>query len=150
MEVNEEHVSTLLSMGFPSESEVRRALRLGKNDLNEAVAFLTNEAPGSSFDTLEELDVEMKDDQANKQATTSPVYGPAPPPSYDEVVDHEQKEVSKPEDGAEENSEESNEFPVTNLYELEGRVFTDNWSIPYKREESLGKCLIAATRFAAN
>ena len=40
------------------------------------------------------------------------------------------------------------EFPVTNLYELEGRVFTDSWSIPYKKEESLGKCLIAATRLA--
>ena len=25
----------------------------------------------------------------------------------------------------------------------------DNWSIPYKREESLGKCLVAATKLAA-
>ena len=40
------------------------------------------------------------------------------------------------------------EFPTTNLYELENRVFTDHWSIPYKREESLGKCLIAATCLA--
>ena len=40
------------------------------------------------------------------------------------------------------------EFPVTNLYELEGRVFAEHWSIPYKKEESLGKCLIAATRLA--
>ena len=46
--------------------------------------------------------------------------------------------------------EESNslEFPVTNLYELEGRVFTEMWNIPYKREELLGRCLIAATRLA--
>jgi len=42
----------------------------------------------------------------------------------------------------------SMEFPTTNLYELESRVFTDHWSIPYKREESLGKCLIAATCLA--
>ena len=42
----------------------------------------------------------------------------------------------------------SKEFPATNLYELEGRVFTDQWSIPYKKEESLGKCLIASARFA--
>lgn len=34
------------------------------------------------------------------------------------------------------------------LYELENRVFTESWSIPYKREESLGRCLIAATRLA--
>lgn len=40
------------------------------------------------------------------------------------------------------------EFPTTNLYELESRVFTDHWSIPYKREESLGKCLIASTGLA--
>lgn len=40
------------------------------------------------------------------------------------------------------------EFPVTNLYELEGRVFAEHWSIPYKKEESLGKCLLAATRLA--
>uniref|UniRef100_H3DJS3 ubiquitinyl hydrolase 1 n=1 Tax=Tetraodon nigroviridis TaxID=99883 RepID=H3DJS3_TETNG len=39
-------------------------------------------------------------------------------------------------------------FPTTNLYELESRVFTDHWSIPYKREESLGKCLIASTCLA--
>lgn len=40
------------------------------------------------------------------------------------------------------------EFPTTNLYELESRVFTDHWSIPYKREESLGKCLIASASLA--
>ena len=40
------------------------------------------------------------------------------------------------------------EFPVTNLYELEGRVFAEHWSIPYKKEESLGKCLISAATLA--
>lgn len=48
----------------------------------------------------------------------------------------------------EESQEASKEFPTTNLYELESRVFTDQWSIPYKKEESLGKCLIASTRLA--
>ena len=53
---------------------------------------------------------------------------------------------SKP---AEEGNDDSSlEFPYSNLYELEGRVFTESWSIPYKREESLGKCLIAASRLA--
>ena len=50
--------------------------------------------------------------------------------------------------GAGEAANNSMEFPVTNLYELDSRVFQDNWSIPYKREESLGKCLVAATRLA--
>ena len=27
-------------------------------------------------------------------------------------------------------------------------MFTESWSIPYKREESLGRCLIAATKLA--
>ena len=40
------------------------------------------------------------------------------------------------------------EFPVSYLYELEDRVFTEEWSIPYKKEESLGKCLLATTRLA--
>ena len=47
-----------------------------------------------------------------------------------------------------EESMDSSDFPVTNLYELESRIFTDHWSIPYKREESLGKCLISATKLA--
>ena len=29
------------------------------------------------------------------------------------------------------------------------KVFQDNWSILYKRDESLGKCLVAATKLAA-
>ena len=56
----------------------------------------------------------------------------------------------EPTNGEDCGMEESNslEFPVTNLYELEGRVFTEMWNIPYKKEESLGRCLIAATRLA--
>ena len=86
MDANEEHVKTLLSMGFPSEPEIRKALRLGKNDLNEAVAYLTNEHPSSSYDALDDLDVEMKDTTSRALV---PAYGPAPPPSYDEVVEPE-------------------------------------------------------------
>lgn len=82
MEVDEGNVQTLLSMGFPSETEVRRALRLAKNDLNDAVAYLTNDHPTSSYDTLD--DVEMKEIQSNR--STQPVYGPSLPPSYDEAV----------------------------------------------------------------
>ena len=44
--------------------------------------------------------------------------------------------------------EEIFEFPVANLYELENRVFTESWSIPYKKEESLGRCLLAAIHLA--
>ena len=39
-------------------------------------------------------------------------------------------------------------FPIENLYELEDRVFTEEWSIPYKKDESLAICLVAATKLA--
>jgi hypothetical protein len=55
---------------------------LANNDLNEAVAYLTNDHPTSSYDTLDDIDVEMKE----LPRATQPIYGPAPPPSYEEVV----------------------------------------------------------------
>lgn len=84
-------MKTLLAMGFPSVDDVRKALRLGKNDLNEAVAILTNEHPSSSYDTVDELDVEMKDVRYQPSSVTIqlPVYGPSLPPSYDEAVETE-------------------------------------------------------------
>lgn len=141
MEVEEEHVHTLLSMGFP-ESEIRRALRRAKNDLNEAVAYLTNDQTLPS-DWEEVDDVEMKDIHSRPSQT---MYSPSPPPSYDDVHAMEKTDENGENGGTEE--ENPLEFPVTNLYELEGRVFAEHWSIPYKKEESLGKCLIAATRLA--
>ena len=118
----DENISTLLAMGFPDIPEIKRALRLAKNDLNEAVAILTNEQPLSSYGTMTDLslDVDMKQ---YPSAEATDING--------------------------EGSNDNNmEFPVTNLYELDTRVFQDNWSIPYKREESLGKCLIGATKLA--
>ena len=83
MEVDQDHVQTLLSMGFPNESDVRKALRLAKNSLNDAVAILTNDHPTTNFDTLDEIDVEMKD---LAKGSSDPVYGPNLPPTYDEAV----------------------------------------------------------------
>lgn len=51
-------------------------------------------------------------------------------------------------EGENEGAPKSLEFPATHLYNLEERVFTSQWNIPYKREESLGRCLLAATRLA--
>ena len=93
MDISEDHVQTLLAMGFPSESEIRRALKLGKNDLSEAVAILTNETSCTTYDTLDDLDVEMKDIESGS-APQGPVYGPSLPPSYDEVVEPQRSPVS--------------------------------------------------------
>ena len=38
------------------------------------------------------------------------------------------------------------EFPLTHFYELEGRVHTEQWSIPYKRDESLAVCMVATIK----
>ena len=91
MEVNEEYVQTLLDMGFPSDVDIRRALRAGKNDLSEAVAILTDDNRPTGFDTLSELDVEMKETQTavSHEASSSGAGAAAPlggpPPSYDEA-----------------------------------------------------------------
>ncbi|XP_071800380.1 ubiquitin carboxyl-terminal hydrolase 24-like isoform X2 [Asterias amurensis] len=156
MDPNEDSLQMLIGMGFSDLTEIKRALSLSKNDLNEAVAILTNEQPGSSYDTVDEV-VEMKDrggsgkskgDRPDQVRFSDPA-----PPSYDEAVEPDEGAKVSPEQstmdtGEDPNAETSKEFPATNLYELEGRVFTDQWSIPYKKEESLGKCLIAAARFA--
>jgi len=94
MEVNEVNVQTLLDMGFPSDVDIRRALRLGKNDLSEAVAILTDDNHSTGFDTLPELDAELKETQTSvsHEASSNPVGASTvaiplggPPPSYDEA-----------------------------------------------------------------
>ena len=85
MEPSEENMKTLMSMGFADVTQMKRALRLAKNDVNEAVAILTNEQPGGSYDTLDE--VEMKDlGKGNKTDDGRSAPDP-PPPSYDEAVE---------------------------------------------------------------
>ncbi|KAM5148138.1 ubiquitin carboxyl-terminal hydrolase 24 [Mantella aurantiaca] len=117
----EQHMTTLLCMGFSEPAAIRTALRLANNDINEAVALLTNERPGLEYGGGRSYE---------------------PPPAYHEVVEPEKNDENGNSSG------ENIEFPTTNLYELESRVLTDHWSIPYKREESLGKCLVASTYLA--
>nr|XP_023674608.1 ubiquitin carboxyl-terminal hydrolase 24 isoform X1 [Paramormyrops kingsleyae] len=151
METEEEqHMTTLLCMGFPDPVAIRKALRLAKNDINEAVALLTNESPGLGYgyEPMESGPAPGPgsggDGESGGGRSGSGTGGFDPPPAYHDVVEGEQR--SNDENG---NCSDGNmEFPTTNLYELEGRVFTDHWSIPYKREESLGKCLIASTCLA--
>ena len=46
------------------------------------------------------------------------------------------------------NSDSDGNFPVSAFYELDNRVFQDNWSIPYKVDEAFAKCMRAATKLA--
>ncbi|KAE8294555.1 Ubiquitin carboxyl-terminal hydrolase 24 [Larimichthys crocea] len=148
METEEEqHITTLLCMGFPDPDVIRKALRLAKNDINEAVALLTNESPGLGYgyEPMESGPAPGlgSSGEGGENSGRTGTGGFDPPPAYHDVVDSER---SNDENGN--CSGGSMEFPTTNLYELESRVFTDHWSIPYKREESLGKCLIASTCLA--
>nr|XP_043899129.1 ubiquitin carboxyl-terminal hydrolase 24 isoform X9 [Solea senegalensis] len=147
METEEEqHITTLLCMGFPDPDVIRKALRLAKNDINEAVALLTNESPGLGYgyEPMESGPAPGSSSTGDgENSGRTGTGGFDPPPAYHDVVESER---SNDENGN--CSGGSMEFPTTNLYELESRVFTDHWSIPYKREESLGKCLIASTCLA--
>jgi len=40
---SDEHITMLMGMGFMDIGDIRRALKLAKNDLNDAVAILTGE-----------------------------------------------------------------------------------------------------------
>ena len=151
----DENLSMLLSMGFPDINEIRRALRLAKNDVNEAVAILTNEQPLSSYGTVDDLTTSSASSSVEKQ---NPIHGPQTETEYGDflrrtcdnsggqVEGNINKDVDMKADG--DHLGNVDVFPVTHLYELETRVFQDNWSIPYKRDESLGKCLVAAEKLA--
>ena len=156
----DENLSMLLSMGFPDINEIRRALRLAKNDVNEAVAILTNEQPLSSYGTVDDLATSAAGSTENQNTA---VHGPQTESAYAETLRRSfedtgggqigdgsasNKDVEMKGDADHQIGGNVDVFPETNLYELETRVFQDNWSIPYKREESLGKCLVAAEKLA--
>lgn len=46
-------------MGFIGENAIRQALELAKNDLNEAVSYLTCEMPMSSFDVTNDVEMDI-------------------------------------------------------------------------------------------
>lgn len=126
----DENISMIISMGFTNIDEVKRALRMAKNDVNEAVSYLMDQ-PLTPYGTIDDLSLDYDMKYAGK-------------PDRDDTTGGEEGLMS----GEEGVRGSTLEFPVPSLYELEARVFQDNWSIPYKREESLGRCLEAATRLA--
>lgn len=93
METEEEqHITTLLCMGFPDPDVIRKALRLAKNDINEAVALLTNESPGLGYG-YEPMEsgpapgLGSSGDGENSGRTGTGGFDP--PPAYHDVVDSE-------------------------------------------------------------
>lgn len=100
----EQHMTTLLCMGFSDPATIRKALRLAKNDINEAVALLTNERPGLDYGGYEPMDSGgpspgpgggPRGDGGgdgggpSRGGSTGGSGGFDPPPAYHEVVDAE-------------------------------------------------------------
>lgn len=101
-------MTTLLCMGFSDAAAIRKALRLAKNDINEAVALLTNERPGLHYGGYEP----MESGQGPQPGRGSPAGGQGsrdgdgggggggggfdPPPAYHEVVETEVSRGSAP------------------------------------------------------
>lgn len=100
METEEEqHITTLLCMGFPDADVIRKALRLAKNDINEAVALLTNESPGLGYgyEPMESgpaPNLGSSGDGENSGRTGTGGFDP--PPAYHDVVDSEVRERPAP------------------------------------------------------
>lgn len=97
-------MTTLLCMGFSDPATIRKALRLAKNDINEAVALLTNERPGLDYGGYEPMDSggpspgpgggprgDSGGDGSgpSRGGSTGGGGGFDPPPAYHEVVDAE-------------------------------------------------------------
>lgn len=96
-------MTTLLCMGFSDAAAIRKALRLAKNDINEAVALLTNERPGLHYGGYEPM--ESGQGPPGGHGSPSGGQGPRggdgdgsgggggggfdPPPAYHEVVETE-------------------------------------------------------------
>ena len=157
------HMDTLKAMGF-DEERARQALIGTKNDVEDAVAILTESDPpeSSSLVDLGHVDTQTlrgSDDDlcppsllTEKDVDTSTESQDTQPPSYEEALGTGEDSPGATNgngDGstpADDNGPQ--EFPLTNLYELEGRVFTESWSIPFRRNESLGKCLQASISLA--
>lgn len=154
-----EHMETLKQMGFDEERS-RQALIGSKNDLNEAIALLTD---SEESETISSKDVEHMNTKtlhgSDDNRGSPPALLPEKdmeshdvqnirPPTYEEAVTGSEVSPSNAASSTSAGEGGLQEFPLTNLYELEGRVFTESWSIPFKRNESLGKCLLASVNLA--
>ena len=93
METEEEqHITTLLCMGFPDPDVIRKALRMAKNDINEAVALLTNESPGLGYgyEPMESGPAPgLGSGGEGENSGRTGTGGFDPPPAYHDVVDSE-------------------------------------------------------------
>ena len=68
-----------------------------------------------------------------------------PPPITDDAG-RDKESTPTPHETMEARQVASIEFPLTHYYELEGRVHTEQWSVPFKRNESLAICIVSSIK----
>ena len=123
----------LKAMGFTDQVEMREALSIANNDINEAVAILTNEKL-PKITTL--------NNNNNNNNTSNSIGNDTDIDMTDSADNMNSSQVSKDKDISIIN-ENPLIFPIDCLIQLENNVFTDNWSIPYRKDEWLGRILIS-------
>ena len=67
-------------------------------------------------------------------------------PSLTDEAGHDKEPTPTPHEPVEARQVASIEFPLTHFYELEGRVHTEQWSVPFKRNESLAICMVSSIK----
>lgn len=168
------NVKKLRQLGVTQrDDEIRQVLSDVGNDLDKALSHL--QANGKENHEMEVETVPNKEDEIVVvedhfgNAGAPPMEGGEAdlPPPYEEAAQAEETtEKDEPPPHAEgvqlgkrklnissspsmpSSYDPELQFPVTNFYELEGRVHADSWSIPVRKDESLAKCLKAAIRLA--
>uniref|UniRef100_A0A915KXS8 Ubiquitinyl hydrolase 1 n=1 Tax=Romanomermis culicivorax TaxID=13658 RepID=A0A915KXS8_ROMCU len=115
---DDENVCILVSMGFYNVQDNKRALELSHNDISEAVCYLTGEYPGLIDLTVTEI-----------TCTTA----------LNDNKDNGKMDVDNP---------ESQHFPVAHFLDLESRVLSTSFHVPFTKFDSLEKCLNVAKRLA--
>ena len=98
------------------------------------------EGPPPRYEDIVNDNQSLHDDDGEEDSTPS-----LPPPSS-ESEDKQNTPIPAEITNVDSELSASVEFPLTHYYELEGRVHTEQWSVPYKRDESLAICMVAAIK----
>ncbi|CAF4573224.1 unnamed protein product [Rotaria sp. Silwood1] len=140
----EDHIQSLISMGFIDRDINRKALIKANNDISEAVTILTS---SNYYDD---------DILIPTETMASTFIGPL---TKEQLEQQQQQTVPSNNNNNNSNGSQSvtsdeysinnfNSFTTNAFLDLEIKVYGENWSIPYKREEALGQCLLSATQLA--
>ena len=163
MDAREVNAKRLQELGYSNE---RIELALSQTDiLEDAIGILndvsSNTAPDLNGSTPPQTQPNLINEPFHRiemEEVPGALDMNEDPPPYEEIDKdtpthlpeglHSVPEEAERGPEGQEGTQEAFEFPVSNLYELEGRCFIDNWSIPYKKTESLGILLQASARLA--